>query len=105
MSRAAKAESVREQAGPIFARTQITSLGESGPPKILGPLLAVSIMSVAPKPRGQSLLFITLHWARGCSLVLVSFSRKKTFKSRAGQFSRIPRVIGADLRIAYISMR
>src|SRR3954469_4144636 len=57
VSRAAKAETVREEAGPIFAGAEI-AFCEAGTPKVFGAFFAVPVMGVAPEPGSERFLFV-----------------------------------------------
>ena len=103
VSRAAKAEAMREEAGPIFACAQIPFC-EAGAPKIFGAFFAVPVMSVAPEPRGERLLFVIDWPAAGPVTVLFSFSCKELIEGRAGQLAWIPGVISFDLWVANVGV-
>src|SRR5947207_1511449 len=96
MRSAAKAKAVSKEAGPIFACPQI-AFREPCAPQIFGPILAVRVMRVAPKPGSQRLAFIALrHGAHG-ALILFSLGGAEPFKGRTRQLARIPRMVGAHL--------
>ena len=60
MRRAAKAEAIGKEAGPILTRAKIAPLIEAQSPNVLLAGLAVPIVSVAPEPGGQRLLLVGL---------------------------------------------
>ena len=100
MRGAAQAEAVGEQAGPVFARSQIAAAAEALAPEVLGPFLAVPVVRVPPQPGGQGLVLVGGAVAADDAAVHLGLRGEEALEGRAGQLAGIPRVIGADLRIA-----
>src|SRR5262249_20771846 len=100
MRRTAQAETVREQAGPVFARPGVAALEEALAPEVLGPFLTVPVVRIAPQPGRQRLLLIGRGRRSNNPLVEFGLSRGQAFKAGARQLAWIPGMIGPDLRVA-----
>jgi len=105
MRRSTQAESVSEQARPVFARPHVFSAGEIIAPQVFGPFLAVPVMRIAPEPRGQREVLVGARVDSGDALIDFCLCFKQPFERRTGQLAGIPVVIGAHLRIAHAGQR
>src|SRR6516162_5676719 len=105
MGRSAKSAAVSEQACPILAGAQISLSGEALSPQIFRPFFAMPIVGVAPQPRGQRLVLLAVRINSRHAPIDFGLRLKESVERRAGQFTRVPGVIGSDLRIADIGQR
>src|SRR4051812_37956133 len=77
--RAAQAEAVREQAGPVLAGP-ILIVGEAFAEQVLPAVLGVVVIAVPPEPRGERLLLVG-RWRRADdALVRLRLRREEAVK-------------------------
>ena len=99
MRRAAKAEAVREEAGPVFAAAEIGAFLKTLAPPIVRAFLAVRVMGVAEEPRRERAILVGGRRLARRALILLRLRGEQPLERRARQLARIPRMIRAQLRI------
>ena len=102
MRRAAQAEAVREQAGPILAIAQVAARLKSLTPPVHRALLAVGVVRVAEEPRCERALLVGHGLGAGGALILLGLRREQPLERRERQFARIPGMIGAKLWVTHV---
>src|SRR5436305_14024624 len=100
MRGAAEPKAVREQTGPILARSQIVPARKALAPQIFSPFDAVVIVGVPPQPGSQGLLFVGGRSNADHALVQRRMRGEKAVKRGAGQLAGIPVQVVEDLRIS-----
>ena len=98
----AKAEPKTKQTVPVFPEPLVLPPSQAFSPKVAAASLAMPVMSVPPKPGCQGLVLVRFSPPARHTLVDLSLRGKQSIEGRDRQFSRIPGMVGTELRIAYL---
>ena len=105
MRGAAESETVAEETVPVLTQTTILALRNAISPEIAPACFAMPVVGVAPEPGSQGFVLVRINPPASHSLIGFGLCGEQAIESGDGQFTGIPRMVRADLRIADVCGR